>query len=182
MVRYKNKKIELKHILIISIVFVLILGYAYIHTNINITGTAGIKKNTWYIHFANLNVIEGSVNANPTISDNEKEIEYDINFKEPGDFLIFTVDVKNDGTIDGMIEKVENSFYNEAETQKINLPNYLDYSITYDDDTEIEKDHILEVDDFVTYRVMVEYKKDIEKEDLPTPEKSLKELDKHNKE
>ena len=51
-----------------NILFVLLLlvvglsvGYALLQTTLTINGTSKIKGNTWDIHFANLNVIDGSV-------------------------------------------------------------------------------------------------------------------------
>jgi hypothetical protein len=56
---------------------------------------------------------------------------------------------------------------------KSNLPAYLDYSVTYSDDTKIEPNHELKSGSTETYKVRVEFKRDINNSDLPQTPQTL---------
>lgn len=179
MSRIKQKKKVLTSIFIL-LVLIIGIGYAYLNSNLSINGITEISSNTWDIHFENVQISEGSIAIeaggsaaiiNP--SDNT-EVTYSVKLNKPGDYYEFTVDVKNYGTIDGMVESISSTLsVNNAEaftilSDKSNLPAYLDYSVTYSDGLTIEPNHELKVGNKETYKVRVEYKKDITSEQLPT--------------
>ncbi len=152
---------------ILIAIFVLMgVGYAYLTTNLNINGIANIKKATWDIHFENIQVKSGSVTPDiaPTINVNGDSISYEITLNNPGEFYEFTVDVKNAGTLDGMIEAVNSTIDGQPIS---NLPNYLEYYIKYSDGVEIAPNHLLTAGDKETYVVHIGYKIDLEPGDLP---------------
>ena len=63
-------------IILILLVVCLSLGYAYINSDLNINGTAQVKHANWDIHWANIQVTNGSVSAStPTIS-NQTTVTY----------------------------------------------------------------------------------------------------------
>ena len=62
----------------------------------------------------------------------------------------------------------------EITDKENDLPPYLDYSITYSDDSPILAKHELKANTFETYKVRVEFKKDIEESDLPREEVNIK--------
>ena len=98
------------------------------------------------------------------------EVTYNVTLTKPGDFYEFTVDVKNYGSIDGMIDRVTSKLNNmEIGT----LPAYLDYSVTYSDGVSIVPKHKLDAGDSETYKVRIEFKKDIDVSDLPTTPQNL---------
>ncbi len=151
------------------------IGYALLQTNLTINGTSKIKGNTWDIHFANLNVTEGSVSIGTgdvaaTIQSTNTDIIYTVTLNKPGDFYEFTVDAVNAGTIDGMVESVTSKLNNQPITT---LPSYLNYSVTYATDDEIETNHLLKANSSETYKVRIEFKKDITENDLPTTLQTL---------
>ena len=76
----------------------------------------------------------------------------------------------NSGTINGMVDSVTSKL---NDTPITTLPTYLEYSVTYESDDEIEVNHILEAGDSETYKVRLAYKKDISANDLPTTPQSL---------
>ncbi len=154
-------------LILIAVLLLMGVGYAYLTTNLNINGTANVKKATWDVHFENINVTEGSVTTvtqAPTINADLISINYAITLNEPGDFYEFTVDVKNSGTIDAMIGTV-NSTINGVSPGE--LPVYLNYSATYSDDIEIEENHLLAAGDKETYKIRLEYNANISPSDLP---------------
>ena len=144
-------------------------------SNLNITGTTGINNATWDIHWNNVQVTTGSVTGTnvttPATIDNLKTtVNYNITLSKPGDYYEFTVDAVNSGTIDGMIDTISSKLNNVEITT---LPNYLNYSVTYSDGAELQANQELKTGTTETYKVRVEYKKDISSTDLPGTEQTL---------
>ena len=164
----KNKK----RVLILGILLLVIgfgIGYAYLNTTLNISGTTNVDSNNWEIYLDNVQVKTGSVEAEtPEIDNDLTTVSFNVHLEQPGDFYEFTVDAVNAGTIDAMID----SFH-----KKINgnttIPDYINYTVVYADDFEIEKKHLLATSQTETYKVRVEYKKNINASDLPNTNQSL---------
>ena len=78
------------------------------------------------------------------------------------------MDVKNDGTIDAMIDSITKTINNSA-----TIPNYLVFNVTYDNGAEIEKYHYLRSNHKKTYKVRIEYKSNILPSDLPEASQNL---------
>ena len=168
-----NKRIT--NIIIIFIIFFISLGYAYLNSNLSITGATSVAGNTWDIHFEN--VVESSDNtitatiapvANP--QDKVTDLTYSIRFDKPGDVYEFNVDVVNAGTIDAMIEsftsKIKIGDGELQEVSAITIPSYLDYYVTYEDGVKIKKNQLLNAAGRETITVHVEFKEDITEADL----------------
>ena len=142
------------------------IGYAYLTSSLSINGIAEISANKWDIHFDNVQVDSGSVAATTPASidtNDDTLVNFAVKLDKPGDYYLFTVDVVNEGTIDGMVESITSKINN---TPISNLPNFLEYSITYEDDDEIESNHLLKSGDTETYKVRIAFKDDIDKDDL----------------
>ena len=166
-----NKR-ESAFFVLIAIVVLTGVGYAYLTTNLNIIGSTSLSKATWDIHFENVKVKDGSVTATlePTINAKKDTVTYEVTLSTPGEFYEFTVDAKNAGTIDGMIESVTSKLNGSVITT---LPNYLEYSVTYEDGTEIEEKQLLKTNTKETYKVHIEYKSDVAATDLPNEDQNL---------
>ena len=137
---------------------------------VNIAYAAPIEGNpNWDIHFENIQISEGSVTALnvPTIDDTLTEINYGINLDTPGQFYEFTVDVKNSGSIDAMLEEVLSTILT-TEQQR-----YLLYSVTYDTGATIAKNDKLNSGASEKVKVRIEFKRDITAEDLPNRDTTL---------
>ena len=86
--RYKRKDNQVVKILFLLLLLAVGIGYAYLTSNLSITGATNVAGNTWDIHFANVQIATGSVTAttpatiNP--SDNTK-INYAVLLNKPGD-------------------------------------------------------------------------------------------------
>ena len=164
--RISQKIIFLSLILILAIS----LGYAILSTALTINGTANISSNSWLVYFTNVDVTPGSVTATntPTTSGTSTTtLTWEVNLETPGDFYEYYVDVKNDGTIDAMIGSLSNT------SLSTNQAKYLAYSVTYDDGATIEQYDKLASGDMVTLKVRVEYKTDLNPEDLPSDSSSI---------
>ncbi len=163
-----------KYLLLLLILFISV-GYAILQSNLNITGTTGINNAKWDIHWNNVQVTTGSVTGTnvttpATIDTNKTTVNYNITLSKPGDYYEFTVDAVNSGTIDGMIDTISSKLNNVEITT---LPNYLNYSVTYSDGAELQANQELKAGTTETYKVRIEYKKDISVSDLPGAEQTL---------
>ncbi len=156
---------------LVLLLLFLTLGYAYLTQTLNINGTSKINNATWNVYWDNVQVTEGSVAAEtPVIDTNKTTVSYSVHLSKPGDFYEFTVDAKNTGTIDAMIESITSTVNNNPIST---LPNYLLYSVTYSDDKEIENNHLLKANEIETYKVRVEYKLDVSPENLPNTNRTF---------
>jgi len=164
MIRRRNVNI----IMLLIIIFLISIGYSYLNTNVSINGISSIASSQWNVYWNNVQVMNGSVEANTPTIINQSTVNFDIFLSKPGDYYEFTVDAKNDGTIDAMIANITKTINNNT-----TIPNYLNYEVTYVDGVEILQNHILATNTFETIKVRVEFKKDIEPEDLPTNPETL---------
>ena len=168
MKRKKTKMLIVLAVLLLGIT----VGYAILTSNLNINGTSTINNPTWDIHFENVLVKNGSVTATTpaTINEARNTVTYAVALNTPGEFYEFTVDAKNAGTIDGMIESVTSTVNNQPIS---NLPSYIEYYVTYEDGTEILNNHLLAKNTKETYKVHIGYKKDIDISELPDTSQTL---------
>ena len=149
----------------------LTLGYAYLNTTLKIDGTVNVSSANWNVYWNN--IVLGSnnvttVNTPATISTNKTEVAFNVNFSMPGDTYEFTVDAVNDGSIDAMIDTVTTGVYAANGVTEKEMPDYLDFTVTYSDDVELEQNHILAAGSTETYKVRVHYKEDITAQQLPS--------------
>ena len=167
----ENRKKTIRISLLI-LILLLGIGYAALTAKLKVDGTVHIDKTTWDVHFENVQVTEGSVEANPAPTTNNVDttsMTYTINFTKPGDFYEFTVDVVNDGTIDAMVSLVTNNAYaNASSTTPITLPSYLTSTVTYENGSPINQTNLLAKETSEKIKVRVEFKKDIQASDLPS--------------
>ena len=179
----KNQKITIYFVLF-SLILVVGIAYAILQANLQINGTTKIASNTWDVHFkANtITPTVGSVTIDTTNNeqaatiDNASQVSYIVKLALPGDFYEFTVDVENTGSIDAMLDSISSKIKigsgEEVEIiptgQNRNLPAYLDYSVAYSDGTAIAaKQELLGNGGIETVKVRVEFKTDIEANELP---------------
>ena len=165
-----RKRRKLNIVLILFVVILLFgLGYAYLTTTLSINGTTDVESNTWNVYWDNIQVSSGSVTGTqvitqPTIDTNKTAVSFHVNLKQPRDFYEFTVDAKNIGSIDAMIDTI---------TKTTSIPNYLNYTVTYDDDIELTEKQLLKANSTEKYKVRVEYRSDIDVIELPSTPESI---------
>ena len=154
--------------LLTSIFILLVLsigiGYAYLTSNLSITGSTEIAANSWDIHFANLTVSDGSVSATTPAAitpGNNTEITYTVKLNRPKEFYEFTVDIVNDGSLPG---KVAISTINGIPAQ---VENIVLYTITYVNGRPVNEDDILNGGTSKRIKVRVYYNDELDPEDLP---------------
>ena len=134
-----------------------------ISLNTNVVHAAPASNVNWNIYLENIEIKEGSVTArtNPVIDESLTGIVYEVDLDTPGQFFEFTMDVKNSGSIDAMLDEVIGTTLT-TEQQK-----YLAYIVTYDGGTSLEKNDKLAVGATEKIKVRIEFKKDVTAEDLP---------------
>ena len=162
-----------KNIKTLALILMLLLGigFAALAANLKIDGTVNVSKVSWDIHFENVEITEGSVAAAtiPTSDDETTtELTYVVNFAKPGDFYEFTVDVTNDGTIDGMVNVLSNKVYSSDGITEISIPNYLKSTVTYANGLPIIPGHLLNHNTSEKIKVRLEFRTDISVPDLPS--------------
>ena len=160
----KNKK-KNKLFLLIILVLGISVGFALLSTTLNIMGTAGIKSNTWDIHWksGSVAVSPGSVSSEtPTISGtNNNTVTFSTTLELPGDYFEFTVDAENSGTIDGMIDDISTTV-TDGNGDPVEFEDYIHLIITYEDGTPIVKKQLLKANSSEKYKVRIEYDKNAE--------------------
>ena len=162
---------QFRHLIIAICLMFLVIGFAAFSATLKINGTYNISAMKWDVHFENVNVTTGSVNASVSPTTNNvdtTEMTYTIDFTKPGDFYEFTVDVVNKGSMDAMVDNITNNVYASNGVTQISLPTYLNSSISYDDGGLIETHHLLEKNQSVKLKVKVEFKKDVFASELPS--------------
>ena len=163
----RNKKKML--VILLLLVVGISIGYAAITTTLNINGNTKIEKASWDVHFENLVLSEGIVDASvpATIDSTKTVINYTINLAEPGDFYEFTVDVVNSGSLDAkIIDVLKEGLTTDQEK-------YIDYSVKYTDGDEVVVNGLFKPGKSRNIIVSVKYKEDVNAEDLPTEEETL---------
>ena len=172
MKKNKNKSKKNKFVLILILVLGISIGYAALASNLKINGTSKVSSATWNIHWENVQINENSVSTSEEnkarITDEARtEVEYSVELSEPGDFYEFTVDAKNDGTLDAQIYSVESKYNDALISDENKLPEYISYTITYEDGTPIEAGNTLDHGQKQTYKVKILYREDIDASKLP---------------
>ena len=168
-----------KQTIILSvIVFILLLGlgFAYLNSNLSINGTTNITSASWNIYWNNVQVSDGSITdiiTPATIQSGNTLVVFNVNLTEPGDYYEFTVDAKNDGSIDAMIGDLTQGVYASNGTTPKPLPDYLEYTVTYSDDKVVSQNDLLAHNTIETYKVRVYYKEDINASQLPSTDDSI---------
>ncbi len=173
-----NKRRFKTLIMIIILLLCMSIGYAYLSATLNIEGTSNIKSNTWDVHWENVSVKGGSVTGDQVpiaahILTDTTQVEYSVTLKNPGDYYEFTVDAKNAGSLDAMVSVVDTKFYEANGVTQISLPNYLEYSFTYDDDLPVLQNQILEANQKEKLKVKIKFKDNLEESELPTTDKTI---------
>ena len=172
---YRKKKFDKKKKNTYKIFFLILVGmtvgFAAINTTLQLIGTLNISRTTWNIHWENPTKV-GGVTATQDVhlkSGDDTTVEYQVKLDNQGDYYEFTVDAKNDGTIDAMITNISNKIYeNNVEVN----PTYLESTITYADGKTIENNHLLAAGKKETYKVKVAYKTGLYADQLPDSEKT----------
>ena len=161
--------------IIILLVLSMGIGYAFLTTTLSIDGISDIDSSSWDVHFDNVQVQSGSVTGSQvttpaTISADGQTVSYHIKLNEPGDHYTFKIDVVNDGSLDAIIDNILFQINGVDATM---APDYLAYYFMYDGYYPVSIGNILNSGQTKTLIVGVQYRQDINPDDLPTDDESL---------
>ena len=168
----KKRKKSISVLVLLLLLLGVTVGYAALSSTLNITGTSTINSASWNVRFkaGSIATTTGSVTPTtaPTIAADNLNISYAITLNQPGDFFEFTVDVENAGGIDAKLGAVP-TISGVSGTQA----NYVNYTVTYSDNTAPAVNDSLAHGATKKYKVRVEFKRDIDASQLPTAPETL---------
>ncbi len=167
--RRLNKKFNKTTILLLAVMFIG-LGFAALSATLGITGHAIIGNISFDVHFANVEVKEGSMEAQSpaTIDASDKtQINFSLHLTTPGQFYEFETDIVNNGTLDAYLSSIELLGLDET-TKK-----YLNVTYRYVPGGKIRINDLLKSGETERIKVKVDFLYDITLDDLPSEEKSI---------
>ncbi|MDO4996183.1 MAG: InlB B-repeat-containing protein [Bacilli bacterium] len=162
--RRKNKKT----IIILLILFISI-GFAYLSTNLFLSGTGIFSANSWDIYFDNVDeeTYKTDIVSAASVS-NKVTINASINLKQPKSTYTMYADIVNDGSIDAMLDSW--TITNDMDTDEAKV---FDINLTYADGVELTKYDLLSKESVDSIKLTVVYKDDISNSELLTADGSL---------
>ena len=152
-----NKKTK-KLVMFVALLLLLLgVGYATFYTNLSIEGTTEIVNNNFVIKFENIVEKEGSVTATKAASlSNDTKLTFDVSLANPGEYYGFSVDIKNAGFLDAMIESITMTQLTE-EQQK-----YLTFEVTDKYGIMPVEKQLLSIGETRTINILLTYKSEPE--------------------
>lgn len=129
-----------------------------------------IEQPNWKIVFDNVKLNDGSVanSSSPIIDATKTSISYETVLAMPGEFYSFDADIVNKGSIDAQIYSIVNNGLTEEQKR------YLDYTVKYKNGSEISKGDVLLAGQKRTVTVMLNFKDELTKADLPANDTLIK--------
>ena len=164
----KERTKALVIVVMLIVVAGLTVAFASLSSVLNIKGTAYLDAAKWGIKFKNLSepVSVGTATTKGTAKIEETKAAeitgINVSLSTPGDKVVYTVDLVNEGTINAKIDNIEKTLLTE-EQQK-----YLTFKVTDKDYNEIKEGDILSSGETKKLIITIEFIKDLTKEDLPT--------------
>ncbi len=181
-----NHKIALIVALIVATVAITI-GYASFAGQLVIAGDATVNHSSWIIKFRNLSdaSLTGTAEEinHPEISaDGTTLSSYNVKFQAPGDSLVYTFEVANEGTFKAEISSIDIATPDcvgngdNAVNDATNVCNHLLYTLTYSDGTSLAVGDILNKEEAKQLILTLTYKDDITADELPNNDVAVSNL------
>lgn len=167
------------------------VAVAAFSTDLYIRGTATLTSTVWDIHFENLQpvatngefakevtapTIQTSVDGNPMASIKN----YDVELKEPGDYIEYTFDIVNAGTMDAKIDALTintgsalscSSAAGQDAANKV--CENLNYTLTYSDGTPVAVGDTLTASQSRTAKLKLEFDPNTPSDALPSKDVAI---------
>lgn len=144
----------------------LTIAFAALSQTLTINGSAYLDAAKWGIKFQNITEPEKVGNANTTgtavIEEDVSINNINVSLSTPGDSVSYGVELVNEGTINAKIEKIDKPELTNEQQR------YLSFTVKDDLGSELVEGDILNAGETKHLTIKIEFKKDIEKEDLPT--------------
>ena len=90
-----------------AVIVFMSIGFAALSSQLKINGNATISD-TWNVQITNIEKKEGSTGVNETSQPTftATTANFNVSLKEPGDYAIYTVTVKNTGSLDAVLTQI----------------------------------------------------------------------------
>lgn len=150
-----NKKTKKTVMLIVLILLILGVGYAFFNSNLSINGSTTVLNNNFSVIFTNLKEKEGSVTATTPaaiIDEGKTSVTFDVTLESIGDYYGFSIDIKNDGTLNAMVDNISMTELTEVQQK------YLTYEVVDTLGMDIRKKDLLKLGETRTINVLIKYK------------------------
>ena len=137
---------------LIGVLMLTTVAYASLQTILNVSGTVVKKGNLWNIYFTNpssASVVGTATGSSLNIQ--ASSLNFQVSLYKPGDKVTYTVDIKNGGTIDAVLNSISLTGLDTASNNNIN------YTVTYSDGSTIKQDDTLDVEASRTLKITVEF-------------------------
>ena len=166
----KERRIKtLSIVALIIAVLGLSVAFAALSQTLTINGSAKLDASKWGLKFDNLvlasvpnpDYIEGT--ATIKTDDNTVIENMNVRLTTPGDKVVYTVDLVNEGSINAKIDEIV----------KTTTPDYLSFKVIKEDEQELNEGYILEKESRIPLRIEIEFKKEITKDQLPTEARTI---------
>lgn len=152
--RRKNKK-NYNRLLVILLVFGLVIGFAYLSTELGVNGSALLGRQYLKVVFTDSEVIQSTATvSSQETSDDNATLTYTANFSNVGDRVTFLIMAENQGTLDAMINNFQLTSYNSSGNEVSS--DCFDLNVYYTDYAEAQPTNILRRGEAVRYVVEIE--------------------------
>ena len=166
-----------KHLIIVLFILsVFGLGFAYLQTSLTINGITNVDYQSWNIHFVPESAVftgRSHLESTPYFSNNNSILNYEITFRKPGDEAIVTIDAVNEGTLDAMFQGFSIKVNGTEIHSDSDLPVYLDYHVSYADNYPLSVNDLFKANSTESFTFVVEFKRDITNLQLPQTAQTL---------
>ena len=137
---------------LIGVLMITTVAYAALSTVLNVSGTVVKKGNLWNIYFTNPSSasIVGTATGS-SLNIQASSLNFQVSLYKPGDKVTYTVDIKNGGTIDAVLNSISLTGLDTAKSNSLN------YTVTYSDGSAIKEGDTLNIGASRTIKITVEF-------------------------
>ena len=174
---YRNERTRNIILIVLAVCLIgITVAYATLSQNLNISGVANVDKTSWNIHFTNVLTpkVEGYASGGKAVLNGESTvitISEGI-LKAPGDKIIYTFDVINEGDLPAEVELTTTQMESCRAEDNSDVTNYcdkIDLDLVYSETKEkVQKNDRLLVGETKTLSLIITYDKDKLLTSLPT--------------
>ena len=137
---------------LLGVLMLTTVAYAALSTVLNVSGTVVKKGNLWNIYFTNpssASVVGTATGSSLNIQ--ASSLNFQVSLYKPGDKVTYTVDIKNGGTIDAVLNSISLTGLDTAKSNSLN------YTVTYSDGSTIKQGDTLNIGASKTLKITVEF-------------------------
>ena len=147
----RNKRKLIIYVLV-GVLMLTTVAYAALSTVLNVSGTVVKKGNLWNIYFTNPSSasIVGTATGS-SINIQASSLNFQVSLYKPGDKVTYTVDIKNGGTIDAVLNSISLTGLDTAKSNSLN------YTVTYSNGSTIKEGDTLNAGSSKTIKITVEF-------------------------